>query len=458
MDQIIEWVAGNRALIATVSSVAALLVFIMRARVHAFPALVVAGLLAAIGAGMMPPAAIASIKAGFGGTLGSIGVVIGLGAMFGVLVEASGGVTAVAHWITHRAGRTASQYLIGIVGLIVAIPVFFDVALIILIPLVIGMAKRAKAAPMAFGLPLLAGLATAHAFIPPTPGPIAVAEQLGADLGWVMVFGLVAGIPAMLVGGPIFARFAEKRGWLETSAVFDPGFATNSDAATVADPRLARLALAAILLPLALIILGTLVQSVTGAPPALVALFAFLGEPIVALLIACAVTALVFRPRSDAERDVRRKAIERSLEPVGVILLVTGAGGAFKQVLVDSGAGDALAGSAASIGLAPIAAGFVLALLVRVAQGSATAAMITGAGLTYPIATSANLSDPQLALVAVSVAAGATAVSHVNDSGFWLVNRYFGQTTVQTMRTWTISSTLVGFTGFAAVCVMSLFL
>lgn len=453
MLEIIEWISANRAILATVLSVCALLVFIIRARLPAFPALIVAALLAALGAGMMPPEAIASIKAGFGGTLGSIGVVIGLGAMFGVLVEASGGVSALAHWITRGAGPKTSQYLVGVVGLIVAIPVFFDVALIILIPLIVGLAKRVGKAPMAYGLPLLAGLATAHAFIPPTPGPIAVAEQLGADLGWVMVFGLIAGLPAMLVGGPVFARFAEKRGWLDaTGDIAIPQELTES-----ANPRFARLALLVILLPLALIILGTLVQSVPSVPGSISVPLSFMGEPIVALLIACGAAALTFKPETDTEKETVRKALNRSLEPVGVILLVTGAGGAFKQVLVDSGAGAALAGSAASIGLVPIAAGFILALLVRVAQGSATAAMITGAGLTYPIATSVNLSEPQLALVAVAVAAGATAISHVNDSGFWLVNRYFGQTTMQTLKTWTLSSTLVGFTGFITVAILSVF-
>ena len=175
----------------------------------------------------------------------------------------------------------------------------------------------------------------------------------------------------------------------------------------------------------------------------------------VALLIACGIAALVFSPKTDKEKKARRDALARSLEPVGVVLLVTGAGGAFKQVLVDSGAGKALAESTLALGLVPVSAGFVLALLIRVAQGSATAAMITAAGLTYPIALAADLSEPKLALVAVAIAAGATAMSHVNDSGFWLVNRYFGQTTVQTLRTWTVSATLVGLTGFIVAAVLT---
>lgn len=455
MSDLTAWLIENRALLATVFSVAALLAMITAGRIHAFPALIVAGLLAALGAGLAPVEALNSIKSGMGGTLGGIAVVIGLGAMFGVLVEASGGVGSLAEWITRRAGPKHAPWLMGVVGIIVAIPVFFDVALIILIPLVVGLAKRSKAAPLAFGLPLLAGLATAHAFIPPTPGPIAVAEQLGADLGWVMLFGVIAGVPAMIIGGPVFARFAEKRGWLETDE--DMAVTWVEDNPREFNPRLAKLALTIILLPLALIILGTVLQS-TEAPVAIKSLFSFLGAPVVALLIACGIAALIFNPQTEEEKKARRDALSRSLEPVGVVLLVTGAGGAFKQVLVDSGAGKALAESTLALGLVPVSAGFVLALLIRVAQGSATAAMITAAGLTYPIALAADLSEPKLALVAVAIAAGATAMSHVNDSGFWLVNRYFGQTTVQTLRTWTVSATLVGLTGFIVAAVLTMLL
>lgn len=453
MSDSLIWITENRALLATIFAVAALLAMITAGRMHAFPALIIAGLLAALGAGLAPAEALSSIKNGMGGTLGGIAVVIGLGAMFGVLVEASGGIGSLAEWITRRAGPKYAPWLMGIVGVIVAIPVFFDVALIILIPLVVSLAKRAKASPLRFGLPLLAGLATAHAFIPPTPGPIAVAEQLGADLGWVMLFGLIAGVPAMIIGGPLFASFADKRGWLKT----DEEMAVSVDSLEKTDfnPRLARLALVIILLPLALIVLGTVLKA-TPAPDTLKSITGFLGAPVVALLISCGIAAFVFKPKTQEEKTARQTALNRCLEPIGVVLLVTGAGGAFKQVLVDSGAGKALAESTLALGLVPVSAGFVLALLIRVAQGSATAAMITAAGLTYPIALAADLSEPQLALVAVAIAAGATALSHVNDSGFWLVNRYFGQTTVQTLRTWTVSATLVGFTGFIVAAILTL--
>lgn len=444
-----DWVFENRALLATFCSVVMLLILIMRARMHPFPALLLAGVAAGIGAGLAPAEAITSIKNGLGGTLGGIAVIIGLGAMFGVLVESGGGITALARYVTRGAGPKAMRWSLGFVGLIAAIPVFFDVALIILFPLIVGLARKLKQTSLSFGLPLLAGLAGAHAFIPPTPGPIAVAQQLQVDLGWVIMFGFICCIPAVLIGGPLYSGFATKRGWLPDRIDLEETADREFDAG------LARLTLLLIGLPLLLIVIGAAVKMAHMNGP----LWDFIlvaGEPVVALLIACGAAAIAMRPADPEHRPAIRKALEKSLEPVGVVLLVTGAGGAFKQVLVDSGAGQSLAESTLAWGMTPLVSGFVLALLIRIAQGSATAAMITAASLTYPIAQAADLSQPQLALVAVSVAAGATACSHVNDSGFWLVNRYFQLTTAETLRSWTVASSLVGIGGFLMALILSM--
>jgi gluconate transporter len=440
-----DFLLTHRVVLATIFSVVALLVLIIRFRMHAFPALLLVSLLGALAGGMSGQAAIATVTQGMGGTLGFIAIVVGLGAMFGVFLEAGGGVQALSKAFLDRAGLKAGRWTIGIVGLIVAIPVFFDVALIILAPLIFSLAKRAKVAPLVFGLPLLAGLATAHAFVPPTPGPIAVAELLGADLGWVILFGLIAGVPAMLIAGPIFTGFAERRGWLEPEGTALPMTFDVPD--TPEHPRSARTALAIITIPLVLILLATLTKTVLEPGP-LREVLGFIGHPFVALLIACGAAYLAFKPRTEAERSVFSRALSKALEPTGAVILITGAGGAFKQVLVDTGAGAQLADAATALGLAPLVAGFVLALLVRVAQGSATVAMITAAGLTAPLVASAGLSAPQVGLVVIAIASGASACSHVNDSGFWLVNRYFGLSETQTLKTWTVSASLVGAVGF----------
>ncbi|MEP3226995.1 MAG: gluconate:H+ symporter [Parasphingorhabdus sp.] len=413
---------------------------------HPFPALLIAAIAAALGAGLAPNEAIAAVSKGMGGTLGGIAAIVGLGAMFGMLVEHGGGITALAQYVTRGRGAQLTRWMLGFVGVIIAIPVFFDVAFIILFPLILAFSRRFSQAPLAFGLPLLAGLAAAHAFIPPTPGPIAVAQQLQVDLGWVMVFGILVGIPAALVGGPIFAAYALRRNWLPMGQPLTLAQASGSTQSF--DPQIAKTALALIILPLFLIITGAIVGPL-GLPAGLFRdILEIAGTPVIALLIACAAALLAMRKSEKEDRAALRQAIEKSLEPVGIILLVTGAGGAFKQVLVDTGAGQSLADAALAWGLTPLVCGFFIALLLRIAQGSATAAMITSASLTYPIASAAALSQPQLALVAVAIAGGATACSHVNDSGFWLINRYFGLTTAETLKSWTISATLTGGTGF----------
>ena len=449
MDIIIE----QRALITTIIAVAVLLVLVLRLRMHAFPALLVVSLFAALAGGMPPDTALQTVTQGMGGTLGFIAIVIGLGAMFGVFLEAGGGVQALSEWIIDKTGLSKGPWTMGIIGLIVAIPVFFDVALIILAPIVFSLAKKAGKAPLVFGLPLLAGLATAHAFVPPTPGPIAVAELLGADLGWVILFGLIAGAFAMVIAGPLFTRFAETRGWLEADR--EPPLQSKESVAAENGAQMAKIALAVIALPLLLILIGTVSKALLNGGPFL-QLVTFMGHPITALLLACGLGYLAFKPKTLEGQAVYRKALSKALEPTGAVILITGAGGAFKQVLIETGAGKALAEATMSAGLTPLIAGFVLALLVRIAQGSATVAMITAAGLTAPIVTLAELSAPQTALVVIAIAAGASACSHVNDSGFWLVNRYFGQSEAQTLRTWTISATLVGFAGFAVALLLSL--
>lgn len=451
-----EWLIENRVILSTALSIIALLWLIIKIRMHAFPALLLVSIMGAIAGGMAPDAALNTVTQGMGGTLGFIAIVVGLGAMFGVFIQAGGGVEALAKAFLDKTGIKAGRWSIGIVGLVVAIPVFFDVALIILAPIIFNLAKRAKTAPLVFGLPLLAGLATAHAFIPPTPGPIAVAEILDAELGWVILFGLIAGIPAMFLAGPVYTHYVEKRGWLDSESDMDSSLiapTSSIDSETDNHPRAALTATLIIIIPLALILLSTLNKALFQ-PSSLSTFINFIGHPFVALLIACGAAYLAFKPRDEANKAMFRDALSKALEPAGAVILITGAGGAFKQVLVDTGAGAKLAQGAVSIGLTPLVAGFALALLVRIAQGSATVAMITAAGLTAPIVMASGLSPAQTGLIVIAIASGATACSHVNDSGFWLVNRYFGLSEIQTLKTWTASSTIIGLVGFSTAAIL----
>ncbi|MFN4023907.1 MAG: GntP family permease [Hyphomonas sp.] len=446
------------AFVIVAASIAALLGLILRARMPAFLALLLVSAGFGIVYGMAPGDVLASIQSGMGGTLGFVAVVVGLGAMLGALLEASGGIRALTSGMLGAFGEKRAPLALGFVGFVIAIPVFLDVALIILAPVLYGLKAKTGRPIVAFAIPLLAGLAVSHAFIPPTPGPIAVADILGADLGWVIALGAITGLPAMLIAGPLFARWLENRPDFRDTG---PGALTETDDAE-AGPVSFALALSVILIPLVLILAGTVVSAFARGgnpllPEAVAAAVTFIGHPFIALMIACLTAWLAFGPGRGVPAGRLRAAMVKGLEPAGVVVLITGAGGAFKQILVDSEAGAVLAGALTATGISPLLFGFAVAAIVRVAQGSATVAMLTAAGLAAPVAALAGLEGAGLALMVMAIASGATVLSHVNDSGFWLVSRYLGLTEAQTLKSWTVTATLVGLTGLAMTLLLSLF-
>ena len=449
-----ELILENRALIATLAGILALLVLILRARMHAFAALLLVAILSALAAGMAPKLAFDTVQKGMGGTLGFIAPVIGLGALFGALLEASGAVQALARKVSSLASVGKQRWAMGGLGLVAATPVFFDVALIILMPFIAALSSRTGHAALVFGLPLCAGLAVGHAFVPPTPGPIAIAELIGADLGWVILFGGVTGHISMAVAGPLFSLLLERSGRMPGKVEQVPVPVTDAQP-TIPSRVSFGLATGLIVLPLVLILMGTLGALILQGGW-IKDTVQVVGHPFSALLIASGATLVLLAPKDETDKAKVRETLTRAFEPTGIVILVTGAGGAFKQVLVDTGAGAQLAQSVLSVGFTPIIAGFILALLVRLAQGSATVAMITAAGLAAPIVASANLSAPELGLVTIAIAAGASGFSHVNDSGFWLVSRLFNLSEAETLRTWTVSTGLIAVTGLLSALLLSL--
>ncbi len=444
----IDWVAA-RPLLATLAAIPLLLWAVLRLKIPAFAALIGVSLLAALAAGMDGETAYATITSGMGGTLGFIAVIIGLGSLFGALLEAGGGLPQLARTVLSGRGGFAGQTLTGLIGLLVAIPVFFDVALLILAPVVLALSRQSGRPVLAFGLPLLVGLAIAHAFIPPTPGPVAVAEIIGADIAWVILAGVLVGLPALIIAGPVLARFLERAGQLPDS-ILELG----AEDDLPADPVGPGLVIALILLPVALILCQASLGLLGYSGP-LAETFALIGHPFGALLIACAASALAVLGRSDVIRQRMNLAIANAFAPAGAVILVTGAGGAFKQVLVDTGAGAQLAEIFVGFGFAPLLMGYCLALIVRVAQGSATVAMITAAGMVAALIGDTAIGAFDLALIVTAIAAGASGVSHVNDSGFWLVSRIFNLSEAETLRSWTLATTVLSLTGLLVCLILA---
>lgn len=316
-----ELILDNRPLIATLAGIVALLVLILRAKMHAFAALLLVAILSALAAGMAPELAFKTVQSGMGGTLGFIAPVIGLGALFGAILEASGAVQALAKKVASFKSVGKQRWAMGGLGLVAATPVFFDVALIILMPFIAALSSRTGRVAMVFGLPLCAGLAVGHAFVPPTPGPIAIAELIGADLGWVILFGAITGLISMAVAGPVLSWWLERNGKMPGVVEVPP---QTLDAPT---PSISfELAGALIALPLILILAGTLGGLVlpSGFWKDLVQVC---GHPFSALLIASGVTLLLLAPKDDESKARMREAITRAFEPTGIVILVTGAGG-----------------------------------------------------------------------------------------------------------------------------------
>ncbi|MGM0852298.1 MAG: GntP family permease [Bacillota bacterium] len=430
-----------------------LLFLVIKTKLHAFVALLLVSLIVGIAAGMPLQEVVASIQNGMGGTLGFVAVVVGLGAMFGRMLEVSGGAERLAQTLINKFGEDKAQWSLGITGFLVAIPVFFDVGFIILVPIVYGLAKKTGKSLLYYGIPLLAGLAVTHSFIPPTPGPIAVADLIGADLGWVILFGTLAGIPSMIIAGPLFAKFISKR----IHAVVPDYMQVEEIEYDKELPSFAMIA-SLISIPLVLILLNTLSGVLLDEGNTIRSILTFLGHPFVALTIATLLTFTLLGTKRGYSRQEVQDIATKALEPAGIIILVTGAGGVFKQVLIDSGVGEVLGEMMAGSSLPPIALAFLIAMVVRVAQGSATVSMVTAAGLMSPLISTLGLEGPVLGLMVISIAAGATVFSHVNDSGFWLVNRYFGLDVKDTLKSWTMMETLIGFVGFAVVFILGIFI
>lgn len=441
----------TRLIIAAIIGLAILLVLIIKFKVHAMLLILIGAVAIGLIAGMPFDEIVTAVDDGIGNTLKGIALLVGLGSMFGAILEASGGAQTLAVTMVKRFGDEKAAWALGITGLVISIPVFFDAGLIILIPLAFSLAKKTNKSSLFYAIPLLAGLAVGHAFIPPTPGPVLVATMLNVELGWVILVGIICGFFAMIVAGPVWGSICGKKYFVpipeqvanqeEMDESKLPGFAT---------------VVTIIMIPLVLIIL----KSVAGVVPALQGVqpvLNFLGQPFVALLLATLAAMFLLGTRHGYTLPELEKILTKSLEPTGLILLVTACGGVLRYILQYSGLGEVIGNAVASVNLPIVIVAFLVAALVRICVGSATVAMTMAAGIIAAMPEVAGLSPMYLACVVAAVAGGATVCSHFNDSGFWLVRSLLGLDEKTTLKTWTIMETLVGGTGFIVALIISFF-
>lgn len=441
----------TRLVIAAIIGLALLLVLIIKFKVHAMLSILIGAIAIGLIAGMPFEEIVTAVDDGIGNTLKGIALLVGLGSMFGAILEASGGAQTLAVTMVKKFGDEKAAWALGITGLVISIPVFFDAGLIILIPLAFSLAKRTKKSSLFYAIPLLAGLAVGHAFIPPTPGPVLVATMLNVELGWVILVGVCCGFFAMIVAGPVWGAICGKKFYVPVP----DQIANQEDIDESKLPSFASV-VTIIMIPLVLIIL----KSVAGVVPALAEvapLFNFLGQPFAALLIATLAAMFILGTRHGYTMPELEKILTKSLEPTGLILLVTACGGVLRYILQYSGLGEIIGNAVASINLPIVIVAFLVAALVRICVGSATVAMTMAAGIVAAMPEIASLSPMYLACVVAAVAGGATVCSHFNDSGFWLVRSLIGLDEKTTLKTWTIMETLVGGTGFIVALIISFF-
>ncbi|MDM4762423.1 gluconate:H+ symporter [Galbitalea sp. SE-J8] len=448
--------AGSTAQLVTAALVGIVVIvaLITWLKVHPFVALTLGAIGVGIGAGLAPGAAVTSFTNGFGSTAGGVGVLIGLGAMFGKLLADSGGADRIVDTLVARAGVRSLPWIVGLIGALVGLPMFFEIGLVLLIPIVILVARRTQTPLMRVAIPALAGLSVMHGLVPPHPGPLTAVTTLNADLGLTLALGLLIGIPVIVLAGPVFSRFAAR--WVPVAAP-QPLSETEADEAEARPRPSFVVAVLGILLPIVLMLLRSIADAV--APTATdggKGLIDFLGTPVVALSIALLYAMIFFGRAARMGRAGVQASLTSSLPGVAGILLIVSAGGGFKQVLIDTGIGTVIADAVSNTGISVVLLAWVVAVLIRVATGSATVATVTAAGIMAPIA--ANLAGPEVSLIVLAIGAGSLFLSHVNDAGFWLVKEYLGLSVGQTLKSWTVMECIISVLGLGGVLILDIFI
>ena len=436
-------------LLVAALGVALVVLLITWVRIPAFIALAAGSFFVGLGA-RMPLADIPrAFQQGVGDTLGFIAMVVGLGTVIGKLLAESGGAVVVSRVLVGALGEKRLDWAMLLSGFLIGLPVFFQVGLVLLAPVLFTAIRQTGTPMLRLGIPLIAGLSVSHGLVPPHPGPLAAIERLGADTGRTLFYSLIIGLPVAMAAGPMFGRFISRR------VQVDVGGLADQLSTAVAAPRTPSLAitLMTILMPVLLMLLAALAQATLADGP-LRQWLAFAGSPLVAMLLAALLALYTFGTACGFDRGRLLRFAEESVPPIAGVLLVVGAGGGFGRVLDAAGVDTAIAQSMSGMQLSPMVLGWVVAALLRVSVGSATVATVTAASIMAPIATAMPGTNKDLLVIAIG--AGSLIASHVNDGGFWLVKEYFNMSISQTVSTWTVLETIVSVLGLAGVILLGL--
>ncbi|MFF2780540.1 gluconate:H+ symporter [Streptomyces sp. NPDC058052] len=444
--------AGNAQLgIAVLAGIAVIVLLITKFKLHAFLALTIGSLALGAFAGAPLADTIKSFSTGLGNTVAGVGVLIALGAILGKLLADSGGADQIVDTILAKASRRSMPWAMVLIASVIGLPLFFEVGIVLLIPVVLMVAKRGNYSLMRIGIPALAGLSVMHGLIPPHPGPLVAIDAVGANLGVTLALGLVVAIPTVIIAGPVFSRYAAR--WVDIQPPENmiparpsedlekrPGFGVT---------------VATVMLPVVLMLVKALVDIVVDDPEnAVQKVTDVIGSPLIALLAAVIVALFTLGRAAGFTKERLSSTVDKSLAPIAGVLLIVGAGGGFKQTLIDIGVGQMILEFSQDWSIPALLLAWLIAVAIRLATGSATVATISAAGLVAPLA--AGMSTGETALLVLAIGAGSLFFSHVNDAGFWLVKEYFGMNVGQTIKTWSVMETIISVVALVFVLLLSL--
>ncbi len=444
-------------LIIVALGILALLFLIMGLKLNTFISLLVVSFGVALSLGMPFDKVVSSIEEGIGGTLGHIALIFGLGAMLGKLIADSGGAQRIAMTLVNKFGEKNIQWAVVIASFIIGIALFFEVGLVLLIPIVFAISRELKISILYLGIPMVAALSVTHGFLPPHPGPTAIAGEYGANIGEVLLYGFIVAVPTVLIAGPIFTKFAKK--------IVPASFAKNGNISSLGTQKTFKLeetpgfgiSVFTAMLPIIIMSIATIIdllqETIGFADNGLLAFIRLIGNASTAMIISLLVAVYTMGIARNIPMKTVMDSCSTAISQIGMMLLIIGGGGAFKQVLINGGVGDYVADLFKETALSPILLAWLIAAILRISLGSATVAALSTTGLVIPLL---GQSDANLALVVLATGAGSVIASHVNDAGFWMFKEYFALSMKETFATWTLLETIISVAGLGFILLLSL--
>ena len=445
-------------LVIVALGIIALLILIMGLKLNTFVSLIIVAFGVALGLGMPLDNIVASVEGGLGGTLGHLALIFGLGAMLGSLIADSGGAQRIAMTLIDKFGEKNIQWAVVVASFIIGVALFFEVGLVLLIPIVFSIAKQLRVSVLYLGIPMAAALSVTHGFLPPHPGPTVIAGEYGANIGEVLLYGFIIAIPTVILAGPLFTKLAKK--------LVPDSFNRSGDIGSLGEQKTFKLedtpgfgiSVFTAMFPVILMAIATIVtmiQKTMGVEDnAMFAVVRFVGNASTAMILSLLLAVYTMGIARKIPMKTVMDTCSKAITSIGMMLLIIGGGGAFKQVLIDGGVGDYVAEIFTDTTISPIILAWMIAAILRIALGSATVAALTTAGLVIPLL---GTTDVNLALVVLATGAGSVIASHVNDAGFWMFKEFFGLTLKETFATWTLLETIISVAGLAFILLLSLF-